>query len=151
MKWLHRLRSAARLTPGERLALAEAWVLYVATHLALRLWPLPRVLAVAERRLWPRPSRAAANVSPDRLAWLVDVAGRRTPIRPTCLTRAVVLRSVLARRGVACTLRIGVVGGAARLQANAWVEEGHRVLGESSDLDRWAPLAVWPARGAPPS
>ncbi len=53
---------------------------------------------------------------------VVDVAGRRGPIKATCVPQSLVLWWLLAVRGVEASVRIGSIGDAASFTAHAWVE-----------------------------
>lgn len=94
-----------------------------------------------------------------REAHAVRRAARLVP-RGSCLTQAMALQLVLARRGEPCSVRIGVdrnlatknssatasAGGAdtasSRFEAHAWVEWQDRVI-LGGDISRWKPLTVF--------
>ena len=72
------------------------------------------------------------------LARLVSIAARRSPWRCSCLRQALLLEWLLARRGVASSLRIGVrCDSADGFRAHAWVERGGIILigGEHSSTN----------------
>jgi hypothetical protein len=79
-------------------------------------------------------------------SWAVHAAGRRMPW-VSCLARALALQRLLARRGLASELRIGVAKAGRDLDAHAWLVRGDRVLIGGEDLDRYTALASWTARG----
>jgi hypothetical protein len=58
----------------------------------------------------------------------------------TCLPRGLCLRLLLARRGIAGILRIGVARDGERLLAHAWIEHDGRPLGEGESIGRFEPL-----------
>jgi hypothetical protein len=68
------------------------------------------------------------------------------PLRPTCLTRSLVLLRLLRRQGLPAELKIGVRKPAGRLEAHAWVVCGPEAFdpGDGSDYraleGRVAPL-----------
>lgn len=73
-------------------------------------------------------------LSLERVAWLVEVAGRYSPVSATCLEKAIVLSWLLGRRGLATTLRIGVARREGALAAHAWLEHaGEVILGHPGD------------------
>jgi len=85
------------------------------------------------------------------LNWAVTRAARFVP-GASCLTQALSLQVLLARRGLHSRLCIGVRKGAASaFEAHAWVERGGRVLiggedtarSQSSGRDKWTPLTAW--------
>ena len=138
---LHRLASLVRLPSGERALLVRAWGLFVLVDLLLRLVSPKRLLAlVADGAASARAPRSAPSPSLERLAWLVDVAARHAPVRPTCLTRALVTAWLLRRQGIGTTLRIGVARSAGAFSAHAWLEHDGRVLAGLLSDPRHAPL-----------
>lgn len=67
---------------------------------------------------------------------LVCCAARYTPRPATCLIRAMVLWFLLARRGVACDIILGVQKTPHAFEAHAWVEWQGRPLLETADVRR---------------
>jgi hypothetical protein len=129
------------LRPSDPLIGLQALLLFPVVALALRRWGLRRVQARLAR--WSsRPAVPPAGVDATdealRVAWVVEVAARRSPWRPNCLQRSVVLWWVLARRGLDGDLRIGVrrkpgsPSGSRELDFHAWVEHGEVVLNDSA-------------------
>lgn len=91
----------------------------------------------AVRRLAGRPAvapRRGSCPSVGRTVQLVDAAGRIYLKRYGCLPRALVLQRILARRGVATELRIGVKTDMGRLHGHAWLEAGGMPLGEPAGV-----------------
>jgi hypothetical protein len=76
----------------------------------------------------------------------VGVAGRLVP-GTTCLVRALAAQALLARRGHASQLRLGVARGSGRaFEAHAWLEQDGRVLVGGPLDGRYVPF---PALDAP--
>ena len=127
----------ARLPAPERRLAFRALVVVVGFRLALWLLPTRRVLAAS-----PRPRRAAPEVSPERLAWLVRAGARRVPAA-TCLTRALAARWLLAEASLPATLHFGHGRDARRgFHAHAWLDYQGRVLvGGEEDLERYHPFS----------
>ena len=76
------------------------------------------------------------------LGTLVNTAARHALGPATCLTRSLLLRWLLHRRGAQTDLRIGVKLDQGRLDAHAWVEAGGIPLNDSPDVaERFAPFA----------
>jgi hypothetical protein len=124
----HRIAVLRDLTPSDWAALGEAMGVIAWTSLALRVAKFPTVFAWATRL---RPGNAAREYPRDRvvrLSWLVMQAARF--LRVKCLTRSVALARLLASRGVASELRIGVMKDAGMLNAHAWVEWNGVVLND---------------------
>ncbi|MFQ5696343.1 MAG: lasso peptide biosynthesis B2 protein, partial [Terriglobia bacterium] len=63
----------------------------------------------------------------------VDAVYRRSPFRPTCLTRSLVLYRILRGRGIPCRLSIGLRRQHATLDGHAWV--GSAFLPEAAAFD----------------
>jgi Transglutaminase-like superfamily len=132
---LRRLRS---LTPDERRLLAQAWLRLHAVDFALRAVPLDRL----DRRLLRRATRARSAAPPPadpvalaaRLAELVEIAARHGLVPLRCLPRALVLRSLLASRGVESRLRFGARRTASGLEAHAWLEGPAGPLAQPGDI-----------------
>lgn len=139
MRWSS-LRRAVRRPFADWAVLAEAWSSLLAIDLALRLLPYRRV----ERLFGSVPRRSSRPASSDdvaRCVWAAGAASRHHLWSMTCLPRAFCLRCLLARRGVAGILRIGVARDERRLLAHAWIEWDGKPLGEAEEsVARFAPL-----------
>jgi len=81
-----------------------------------------------------------------RTAWLVEVAARCLRPRPTCLAKALVVSSLLRRRGMPAQLVIGVSKDSGQLQGHAWVELDGAAVGEGTRPGGYAVLARIPGR-----
>jgi hypothetical protein len=62
-----------------------------------------------------------------RLGYAVSQVLRLLPTESVCLMRSLVLMRLLARRGLACSVVLGVSAGS-EFAAHAWVEHGGRAL-----------------------
>jgi hypothetical protein len=140
-----------RLSWRDRWLLLQAAVLLPAMRVGVRVAGVRRVHAALARRGRPDPGRAASPpwAAPHRVreaARLVDMAARHAPFSNTCLHRSLTLWWLLRRRGVACSLRIGVRRQHGQFDAHAWVEHDGAVV---NDHDRtghdYAPLSWRPA------
>lgn len=99
----------------------EAYVRLLAACAALRVRPVQRVAASLSRHGQHVPTEAELA----RLAWAVDAAAQRMPIRPTCLRRAFAAAWMLQARGGVARVHYGVAkapGGGYR--SHAWAEAG---------------------------
>ena len=87
------------------------------------------------------PDHRPAAWEIEEVVWAVEKAGRCVP-RATCLVKALAAREQLARLACPARLWIGVARGErGQLEAHAWLEhEGHIILGESEDRDRFVPF-----------
>jgi hypothetical protein len=125
----------------ERIVLVQAWALFLLIELALRVLPFKRVRTLCDNAGRKGPEKSSEAVpSVSRLAWLVEVAGRFTPVTATCLKQALVLSWLLGRRGIAATLHIGVARNAETLAAHAWLENNGQVIFGRSEQDGFTTL-----------
>jgi hypothetical protein len=126
---------------------AEAWVLVPLFALALRLAPgavmrLMRGAAATPSTVLTRQPKAAESCRIDdaasrghatRVAAAVERAAAWLPARAaSCLPRACAAHVMLARRGAASRLRIGVLKARGGVRAHAWVEAGGIEIGRDA-------------------
>jgi hypothetical protein len=71
-----------------------------------------------------------------RVAALVGIAARYSPLPVTCLSRSIVLAWVLRRHGVDTRLRFGVRLTDGRLGAHAWLERDGVPINDAPAVDR---------------
>lgn len=71
---------------------------------------------------------AATADTAERIALIVGIAARNLPWPASCLRQALLCRALLARRGIASELRVGVELAATGFAAHAWVEQSGRVI-----------------------
>ena len=82
-----------------------------------------------------RPATAQTRSDVRRAAQMVAVACRRHPLRSNCLPRAVVLWSLLQRRGIGADVRIGVrYDTQGQFESHAWLEWNGEVLNDAADV-----------------
>jgi len=132
---LRRLRQFLDLDGVRKRLLVESLVLMPLVRPWLRLVGFKRLRDRLQRRSLAagRPSRADedwARAASD----MVDAAAAHGLKRGNCLDRSLLLAWLLARRGIAFELRIGVDREAVPFGAHAWVECGSSVLGNPSDV-----------------
>lgn len=101
----------------------------IVVPVALRALPFRTTLAFCDA--WPRTPGARASAS--ALARRVDrwIAGGRGFWRPTCLTRTLILYTMLRQHAHVPRLHIGASGPAHQFRAHAWVSLGGTALAES--------------------
>jgi Transglutaminase-like superfamily len=102
-------------------------------------WLGLRVFGLARLQAWIDHAPLAEKTSPSvtglkGIGALVNSAARYTPGPVTCLTRSLLLRWLLRRRGIASELRIGVQLVQGRLDAHAWVEVEGVPLNDAPDV-----------------
>lgn len=151
MDWLTLMRAEWRkffaLSGQEKWLLAVSMILLPVFALAHRLLGLRRAQGALNRCLPGRGSLPCPVSGRPGLARsasrIVEIAAHRGPWRITCLEQSVYLRWLLARHGVATTLRIGVRKADGRFEAHAWVELLGEVLNDSTDVGaRFAPFSA---------
>jgi hypothetical protein len=118
-------------------------------------WLSLRIFGVARLFKWLQASSPKFPPLPPSLAvtqalgHAVNVAASHSLFPATCLTRSLLLAWLLRRRGVVCSLRIGVMLFSGQLKAHAWVEcEGVPVNDRPDVVAEFAPfndLAAIPA------
>jgi hypothetical protein len=137
------LRRFLRLPAVERWLLLKAALLLGLLRLGLWLLPFPtlrRLVGAFTARF--RRVRDAEPISKAKAVWAVETAARYGFPSATCLTQALAVQVLLARRGYPALLHIGVARGEKELKAHAWVEsEGEVVIG-GFELERYTPLTT---------
>jgi hypothetical protein len=136
---IRRVHKVFQLSPGERAVLVQAWGLFLLVDLALRILPLTRLLSLSKKAFLKQTSEPALGLaaSVPRLAWLVEIAGRYTPVTATCLKKAMVLSWLLARRGAQTEVRIGVARHDGNLKAHAWLDYDGQVIFGHQEFERY--------------
>lgn len=131
-----------RLTRGERFRLGAE---IVGVYLAIRWWllrgDLPKALEAARRATAPQAvPEARALLVAVRLGGAVQRTVGALPFDSRCLIRSLVVTRILARRGLASSLVIGV-SAQPEFAAHAWVEyAGVPVLPTGSRFGRLAEM-----------
>jgi hypothetical protein len=123
MDWRRKLdRFGAMTWPERGLVLEAAWFLGLSS-LALMLIPFRRLAPWLERG-----ARAGTKVNPSdyrRIGRAVAIAAGNVPWNAVCLPQAMAAKLMLARRGFASTLHLGVAKGSdGVLIAHAWLDAG---------------------------
>ena len=125
---------AARLLIEAGLALATA-------RAAIRLRPFKHIVSGALRPagLSARPAELA------QLRWAVEAMARRDPWRALCFERALALRALLNRRGIASVLHYGIANdGDEALTAHVWLSVAGEVVIGGEAVPRVARVASFP-------
>ncbi len=138
----HKLRAALALSLSDWAVFFPAWLMLLVVDLGLRVLPFPRVRKLVASSKQPGRAASQRDVRLElcRLEWLVDIAARNHLYPMTCLRQALTLQWLLARRGVAADLRIGVRKQAGALEAHAWVECAGQAIRSAETVDVFAPL-----------
>ncbi len=132
----HKLCSLSR---AEVWCLVQAAAAVVAFDVALQLFSSKTCLALFERKLGSGKRRQV--VSPQRMAWLVEVADRYAPGKSSCLRQSAALSWLLRRRGIATSLRIGVSREGDNFMAHSWLQSEQDQVFGLSDGDKYTILS----------
>lgn len=129
------------MSGAERWLLAEAVVSLGAARVVILLVPFRRIAPWLERT--PRgPARAADPFLMLAVRRAVTTAAQHVPWNAVCLPQAMAAKFMLARRGVASTLHLGLARkGAAELLAHAWLEAGDAIVVGEAGRDTVTPIA----------
>ena len=123
--------------------LAEAGLALAVASARLRLLPFKHIVSGGDR-----PGRA--RVDPAELAslrWAVEAMARRVPWRALCFERALALRALLRRRGIASVLHYGISNDAdsdGTLIAHVWLSVAGEVVIGGEAAARVARVASFP-------
>jgi len=140
---VRRVAAFWNLSAGDRHLLLAAVATLALCQLALRFLSFQKLQLWAGRvKPGARPGAGTVEAS----SWAVHAAARRMPW-VTCLGRALALQRLLAQRGHASELRVGVAKAGQDFSAHAWLVVGDRVLIGDEDLDQYTALASWKAHG----
>jgi hypothetical protein len=121
------------LAGAEKRIFLSAVMLLPLFWLGLRVFGLARFQARFERSpLGEQKSLPITALS--GIGTLVNSAAHYAPGPVTCLTRSLLLRWLLRRRGIASKLRIGVQLTEGRLDAHAWVEVEGIPINDAQDV-----------------
>ena len=127
--WTKRLIQFARLPAADRGLLVEALLALCTAGLRLRVSPFSRIAGRLGQHM---AETAETEDSPKllearRVRWAVETSARHLPWKPVCLPQALAAKRMLARRGIASTLYLGV-DPARKLDAHAWVRVGRVIV-----------------------
>jgi Transglutaminase-like superfamily len=113
------LRKFVRLSGSEKFFVAEAVAVVAGFHLAMRIVPMRKLLAIAAGGMRPQSSPPSLHQAV-RWAYLLMRASELIP-SALCLNQALALQWMLGRRGCATDLEVGVAKQDGRLKAHAWL------------------------------
>ena len=117
--------------PRQAVLALEILVSYLRARWWLGRTSLPRTMAVLRDRPLGRAQRRpgqAADMATSRVAAAVVRTLQALPADSSCLVRSIVISNLLARRGIASTLHLGVRS-RPDFGAHAWVELGEGPAG----------------------
>lgn len=124
--------------PGDVRIAVETVLMLAWVRLALRLMPR-RVL----RGVLTPAAGAADRGQAAEIGAVFQRVARRHPLAHTCMHRALALQRVLARRGIAATLRIGLGRRPQLLPGHAWLEVDGMIVNDDPEVvARYIPLTI---------
>jgi hypothetical protein len=130
-----RLRRFSELDTAARGVFLRAATLLPLISASLRLRGFRKTQLSLQRRSSVRSAPCGDALAAARLiARMVRAAVRSGLRHPTCLEEALTLCWLLARRGIASELRVGVRKSGERMEAHAWVECHGGALNEPEDV-----------------
>jgi hypothetical protein len=147
-QWQRRWRRWIGLTAQERWLLWEAACTLALARGAVLTIPFRTIAA----RLGMTHTKAHRDLSASQealaqqISWSVRALARYTPWDSNCLAQAIAARFMLRRRGIPCTLFLGVAKATfqpARLEAHAWVTCGNTVLTGAPGHERFTVIATY--------
>jgi Transglutaminase-like superfamily len=118
---MRRLKKILQLSPSQSWVLMQAVIGLPLVRLARHFNSVARYQAVQSNRQSTLPSNTAL-IKAEEIARLVRVAAQHGICRATCLEQSVLLRRLLARRGIDGQIIFGTRKAEGETQAHAWVE-----------------------------
>jgi len=130
----HKAQLARDLTGRDWLTLVEAWWMLGSTSRALRRVSYEHLISTIRFDPRERTNPKDDLILAKQLQRLVSMAGRLQVSATTCLSRAIALHKMLARRGIQSRVCIGVSKSQTDVQAHAWVDMEGQAIGEPEDI-----------------
>lgn len=147
-----------RLSARQRRLTLQAWLLLLATGMAVRLVPLRHLLTLlalqkaADPGSSPRPRTpgAPSDALSRDIAEAIARAAAHPIVASTCLVRALVGTVLLRRHGRAAQLTLAVATPSEGLAAHAWLESDGEPISGFPVRPTWQPLVRFVAGASPP-
>ena len=121
------LNKLLRLPASDVWLLCESAVLLLVIRAGLSMISFNTILSKTSRHLSSDATPAPRGL--EKVVWSVECIAARLPIVRNCLTKALVAKWLLDRRGYCTQLRIGVKKAEqGQLEAHAWIERGPAII-----------------------
>lgn len=135
-------RKFIRLPWSTKRTLFQVALLLPLARVALVVFPFRVVAQFAERSVDRRRTGAADPRFEREVTWAASGLGRIMLADRPCLTQALVVQWLLARKNMSATLRFGVnKTSAGKLVAHAWLErDGRNIIGGRQAHFRYVPM-----------
>jgi hypothetical protein len=125
--------------------LAESVMCLIAARLAIALVPMPwllRRVGTLQQENGPEPG-PVDGATARRVASAIRAIGRRLPSLGSCLAQALAGHAMLRRRGIPCTVCLGLARKDGRLAAHAVLRSGRVVLTGAEVQEEYTPVAAY--------
>jgi hypothetical protein len=125
---------------------AEAAVALLIARVALRVVPFKRLAKLGgtlERDIKTPVPHPATDPIAIRVGCAINGAAMRLPWESSCLVRALAARFMLARRGIASTLILGVTTRHGALESHAWITAAGGALCGGSEAAGYHAIAAF--------
>lgn len=138
-----KLRRAFELSASDWFLILHAAFWFAVVELGLHAFEFRALVDLLHRE---SPQRRLTQQFPkaQRAAYCVELVSRLHPLHPTCLRKALVLYTLLTRRGFDVRLVIGAaktnVEKGSELDCHAWIEHQEQVILGGPGHERYAPL-----------
>jgi hypothetical protein len=126
-KWLGLSGNFLRRPLRDQWLILQAFVLLISARLMIDHVPFSRLTGYLGKHQTESPHEIAESHMREarRIAWVVHSVSRHTPLAGNCLSKALVAKYLLSRRGIASTLYLGVaLKTRSELEAHAWLRCG---------------------------
>lgn len=140
-----KLRRAFELSAFDWSLILQTVLWFAVVELGLRVFEFMALVNFLHQER-PLDQRAVSQQSwrAQRSAYCVELVSRFHPLHPTCLKKALVLYTLLARRGFEVRLFIGAAKTntekGSELDCHAWLEHRGQVILGGQGHERYAPL-----------
>jgi len=124
---------------AERCLYFEALIVLLIIRMAVKLFPLQRVLAYL-KRFQTSEFLEKSEVSLSQIVWSIRAVGRYLPGGGNCLVQALTGQFMLVRRGYEAQIQIGVTRENGEFQAHAWVEYQGRTIIGAAGVSQYTPF-----------
>jgi len=141
---MRRLDKFIKLPAADQRLILEAVILLGIARLAIMTIAFKRIAPYlgVHMAITPKIADAAHDDLIGRVRWAVAIAARHGPWSALCLPQAVAAQIMLARRGIASTLYLGVAR-ADGLKAHAWLRAGNAIVTGQGDLKQYTIVSTF--------
>lgn len=140
-----RIKQLSELSTEGRFLLFYAMLLLPSIAAALNLFGFKKTRALLAKTIPQNPDRDYSEKQQLEVAYqvvkIVAIAANHGPYKANCLKKSMAGWWLLARKGIAVEIKIGVARESDALQAHAWIEYRGLVLNDHQDVaNQYSPL-----------